>query len=1158
MIQTIGKYRVLERIGHGAMGTVLKAHDPVLDRVVALKLISSHLEVTSELRTRFFREAQTCARLAHRNIVTIHDLAEIDGQLVIVMEFLDGEELKELIAQQRALSLEEKLDLMIQVCDGLAYAHREGVIHRDIKPANILVLKNGGVKILDFGIARIVNADSGLTRTGFIVGTLRYMAPEQSRGQVDHRTDIFAVGAVFYEFLVNRPAFPGDSPIEILEALRSYEPPPLNEVDPAIPVELAETIASALRKDPGTRLADLAQMRERLLETQQNLTAEGKLVRERLRARVAEARRLHEMVAERLGRPLEPEPTVVITDAVRVADLMANEQAVVLRIERLRAALERATALEPTVTRGLERLQAGSFVEAIADLESVVSALPEHGRAAAALDQARAAHALETRRRDQLARLDVARRAHAHGAFAECRASLEGLHDALPEIAAPVEALSLAVDAAGARERAVEARRLHGEPASDASPAWPDAEATAARAGEALRDGRHGAASEAYRAAIDLYDRAERDAASRAFDTIALETDATAPVSSAAGVDLDVTRSDDDTTLIVLPPPSAPPESPPTRRIAATRPFEETAIGRRRDPVRWATTPLLAAVGAVAVVMAGGYLVWSIVAPSKTAVSTPPAPRQIPSPDVAAERQAVEELRRRVADARKESDAAQAGARAAAAFGSAVERQRAAEVAAAAQRWAEARTGYAAALADYEAATAEARRAGRAEDARAQAAEDARAASRAARTAAERSGAGPSTSPAFQSASRLERDGQSALTQRDYDTAQKRFRESEGQYRAATAEARATAEAERGRRAAEVEQLRQRSSASGQEAEQAGGDRYAAGHMSTARAKARDALAALGRQDYSRAALLFREAESEFKVATQDAQRQANVERQAAVRERQAAEVEKLRKDVGALRDQATKAEAGTLARDLFQAAQAREREGEGLYTARDYAAAAQKYQEAAGQYDGAVKRAAALGEARTRANQDRARMEADKQRAQPGSPGFSDAQRQEQEGATLYQSFAFKEAGERFRSAALLYAKAVPPSPPPPAPRDPSAPRERDLAPFSPDPSSDLKKVIADLKRAYESKDVALLQQIRPGLTPEELRRIRETFDNLRTYQLDLQVEAIHVQGNDAQARAFRKDLTVAKDGQIYRTESRVTVRFKRQRDRWTIDDIK
>src|SRR5713226_1552275 len=219
--QKIGKYEVRERIGRGGMGMIFKAHDPVLNRAVALKVISTEIEVTDELRARFFREAQACARLSHPNIVTVFDMGEDDGRFFIVMEFLEGEELRRLITHSKPLALEDKLSVMLQVCDGLHYAHQKGVVHRDIKPGNIFLLRNGQAKILDFGIAQIATTEAGLTRTGLIMGTLRYISPEQVRGRADHRSDIFSVGAVFYEFLSFRPAFTGEDPMQLLEQLRA-------------------------------------------------------------------------------------------------------------------------------------------------------------------------------------------------------------------------------------------------------------------------------------------------------------------------------------------------------------------------------------------------------------------------------------------------------------------------------------------------------------------------------------------------------------------------------------------------------------------------------------------------------------------------------------------------------------------------------------------------------------------------------------------------------------------------------------------------------------------------------------------------------------------------------------------------------------------------
>jgi eukaryotic-like serine/threonine-protein kinase len=290
MDQTIGKYRIIERIGRGGMGSVYKAHDPVLDRLVALKVVSAETDHTDELRARFFREAQACAKLSHPNIVTIHDLGEADGNLFIVMELLEGEELRHLIARKALASIEDKFPLMIQICDGLEFAHEKGIVHRDVKPANIFVLRNGRVKILDFGIAHIAAAQTGLTRAGLIVGTLQYMAPERARGQGSHHSDIFSVGAVFYELLTNKAPFTGNDPIEILDNLRSQDPPPLAEVDPTLPTELGTILERALQKDPTRRFATLGQMRTQLLQVRRKLSEEAERVRRDVQSRL---QRLH-------------------------------------------------------------------------------------------------------------------------------------------------------------------------------------------------------------------------------------------------------------------------------------------------------------------------------------------------------------------------------------------------------------------------------------------------------------------------------------------------------------------------------------------------------------------------------------------------------------------------------------------------------------------------------------------------------------------------------------------------------------------------------------------------------------------------------------------------------------------------------------------------
>jgi serine/threonine protein kinase len=198
----IGKYDVLGVIGRGGMGVVYQAKDPHLDRQVAIKMITGAFSENQDMLKRFFREAQSLASLQHPNIVTVFDLGDLGGVPYFVMEYLEGEGLDSVLANRRPLNLLEKIALMVQVCNGLSCAHRRGVVHRDIKPANIMICKDGGIKIFDFGIAHA--GHTTLTRTGEVLGTLRYMAPEQVNSKsTDSRTDIFSTGVVLYQLITD-------------------------------------------------------------------------------------------------------------------------------------------------------------------------------------------------------------------------------------------------------------------------------------------------------------------------------------------------------------------------------------------------------------------------------------------------------------------------------------------------------------------------------------------------------------------------------------------------------------------------------------------------------------------------------------------------------------------------------------------------------------------------------------------------------------------------------------------------------------------------------------------------------------------------------------------------------------------------------------------
>ena len=463
MDQKIGKYRILERIGRGGMGSVYKAHDPVLDRLVALKVISVETDHTDELRARFFREAQACAKLSHPNIVTIHDLGEADGNLYIVMELLEGNELRQLIAKRAIAHLEDKFPLMVQICDGLEFAHDKGIVHRDVKPANIFVLRNGQVKILDFGIAHIAAAQTGLTRAGLIVGTLQYMAPERARGQGSHHSDIFSVGAVFYELLTNQAPFTGDDPIEILEKLRSQDPPPLTTVEPSLPPELGQILERALQKDPTRRFGTLGQMRTELQQVRRRLGENAERVRRDVQGRQRQLHELREALATRLGGPWADETVFVVEEGAPLATLERVDQDTTARIERLQELLTRAEALRPALDRGLEALRNGEFERAVSELHRVVAEMPEHTRAAESLREAQQHVDAKNQRRDQLAALmREASAAYDSGAYARCLELLARAADTASPAAPPAEAEALRrrAEAARTREQAEEASRV--------------------------------------------------------------------------------------------------------------------------------------------------------------------------------------------------------------------------------------------------------------------------------------------------------------------------------------------------------------------------------------------------------------------------------------------------------------------------------------------------------------------------------------------------------------------------------------------------------------------------------------------------------------------------------------------------------------------------
>jgi len=258
-MQTIGRYELIEKLGQGGMGAVYRARDTLLQRIVAVKVIATSIDQNEELRERFFREARAAGQLSHKNIITIHDLGEHEGQPYLAMEYLQGQDLLARMQAPQRMSLRRRVDISIEICEGLDFAHVHGVVHRDIKPANIFITDSGMVKILDFGLARLVTSE--LTRSNMMMGTINYMAPEQIRGEkIDHRADIFSTAVVIYELLTGRRAFDADSFAATLYKILQEFPEPLQQIDPTIPIELVRVVERALSKPRDERYQHMSKM----------------------------------------------------------------------------------------------------------------------------------------------------------------------------------------------------------------------------------------------------------------------------------------------------------------------------------------------------------------------------------------------------------------------------------------------------------------------------------------------------------------------------------------------------------------------------------------------------------------------------------------------------------------------------------------------------------------------------------------------------------------------------------------------------------------------------------------------------------------------------------------------------------------------------------
>lgn len=277
MISQLGRYNIIGELGQGAMGTVYKAVDPLIDRVVAIKTInlSLALDEKDEYESRFYQEAKAAGRLSHPNIVTIYDVGKSDEIAYIAMEFLQGRELRDILNDGTRMPIEQVINVVAQVAQGLAYAHEYGIVHRDVKPSNIMIVRDGHVKITDFGIARMASA-AVRTQTGMVLGSPKYMSPEQVVGQMtDQRSDIFSLGVMLYEMLTGVAPFSGENINAIMYQTLNSVPPPPSTLSPNVPEMLNFIVAKALAKKLEHRYQDAREFASDLYACRDRLPRPG-------------------------------------------------------------------------------------------------------------------------------------------------------------------------------------------------------------------------------------------------------------------------------------------------------------------------------------------------------------------------------------------------------------------------------------------------------------------------------------------------------------------------------------------------------------------------------------------------------------------------------------------------------------------------------------------------------------------------------------------------------------------------------------------------------------------------------------------------------------------------------------------------------------------
>lgn len=275
----LGPYRVLNLLGAGSMGIVFRAEDSKLKRPAALKVMRPNFATREEYRLRFLREARATAKIDHSNVVPIYGVDENGGIPYLAMKLLEGESLEQRLANRGSwLPLTEVLRIGEEVCDALTAAHKLGLIHRDVKPTNIWIETDcERIKLIDFGLARVLDDEMKLTGTGFVVGTPSYMAPEQANGrEVDHRSDLFSLGCVMYRASTGQVPFPGQFAVDVVAAVRTQNPKSPRDLDPGLPPSFSDLVMNLLAKDPNDRPQSAQEVRDKMKELRSVLTRASK------------------------------------------------------------------------------------------------------------------------------------------------------------------------------------------------------------------------------------------------------------------------------------------------------------------------------------------------------------------------------------------------------------------------------------------------------------------------------------------------------------------------------------------------------------------------------------------------------------------------------------------------------------------------------------------------------------------------------------------------------------------------------------------------------------------------------------------------------------------------------------------------------------------